>query len=125
MSPIEQASQPLAPHTISDTRFVLAKNRTGRPLGELEMVKTERVNGRAPVWRQVGVFQNAKVPNAKGPREQPHRSPRRHSHVVGLLYYTRWGLSNSCDGYCSRGWARPQGAESTENTRAKQPKKKK
>ena len=70
------------------------------------------------------MFQNAKVPNAKGPREQPHTSPRRHSHVVGLLYYTRWGLSNSCDGYCSRGWARPQGAKSTENTRAKQPKKK-
>lgn len=49
MSPIGQASQPLAPHTISDTRFVHAKKRAGRPLGELEMVKRERVNGRAPV----------------------------------------------------------------------------
>lgn len=44
--------------------------------------------------------------------------------------HTLWGCYTTLDGACptrvmgSRGWARPQGAESTENTRAKQPKKK-
>lgn len=46
------------------------------------------------VWRQGWVFQNAKVPNANGPREQPHTSPTRHSHAhthicgVTTAYYT-------------------------------------
>lgn len=45
--------------------------------------------------------------------------------------HTLWGCYTTLDGACptcvmgSRGWARPQGAESMENTRAKQPKKKK
>ena len=67
------------PRTKSDTRIVLAKSARGGPCAELEMVKRERVNG----WALGYVFRTAKVPNAKGPREQPHTSPTRHMHVAG------------------------------------------
>ena len=42
----------------------------------------------APVW----VFQNAKVPNANGPREQPHGSPTRHTHALARAHTHTAGL---------------------------------